>query len=533
MLDEKTLSFLQRELYADPMNYELYLLMGSKLEDQNPYLSCLAYENAEYFCEVKERVPGDLAQIRQIKKKLCEDRNISIPPVSIIILSYNTLEYTKGCIESIRRTVKADTCEIIVVENGSTDGSREWLETQSDLKLIVNQENVGFPAGCNQGIKVAKEENDIFLLNSDTVLLLNSLFYLRMGLYRDPQNGTAGSVSNATGNYQVAMDFPDDLQQLDAYVRKKNLPSAHPCEQKTYLTGFALLIRREALNKVGLLDERYSPGYFEDNDYGIRMLEAGYHNVCCWNSFIFHYGSKSFGTDEKRDELVEHNLNQFKEKWGFHPWYYTYVREEIIKMIQCQTSPLRVLEVGCGFGETLGRIQYLYPDAEIHGVEIMENVAAIAKNKLPIMCDNIETMDLPFDKEYFDYIIFADVLEHLVSPQTVLKKIHPYLKPNGHVLTSIPNIMNASVIYGLLHGNFTYQDSGILDRTHLRFFTHKEILKLFAECGYEIDQLSGTGADCEMTTDYADFFDQLLQIEGVEDRKFFDVYQYLVSARKI
>ncbi|HBD01570.1 MAG TPA: glycosyl transferase, partial [Lachnoclostridium sp.] len=74
---------------------------------------------------------------------------------SIIILTYNNLDYNKPCIESIRKYTKAGTYEIVVVDNNSTDGTKEWLEEQNDLKVIFNTENVGFPKGCNQGISIA------------------------------------------------------------------------------------------------------------------------------------------------------------------------------------------------------------------------------------------------------------------------------------------------------------------------------------------------------------------------------------------
>lgn len=98
---------------------------------------------------------------------------------SIIILTYNKLEYTKKCIESIRKYTKDEEYEIIIVDNNSTDGTRSWIENQNDIKSILNKENVGFPAGCNMGIKISKKENDILLLNNDTIVTINWLSNLK------------------------------------------------------------------------------------------------------------------------------------------------------------------------------------------------------------------------------------------------------------------------------------------------------------------------------------------------------------------
>ena len=143
-------------------------------------------------------------------------------------------------------------------------------------------------------------------------------------------------------------------------------------------------------------------------------------------------------------------------------------------------------------------------------------------------------MDLPYHKEFFDYIIFGDVLEHLREPEQILKKMESYLIPGGHIITSIPNIMNAQVIFELLHGYFTYQDSGILDRTHLRFFTEKEIYSMFTRAGYRIDEMRLKSVYGLTTTSapYKEFFNQLLAIDGIASRDAFDTFQYLVLATK-
>ena len=106
--------------------------------------------------------------------------------------------------------------EIIVVDNGSKDGSVEWLRQQPDIILVENKENMGFPGGCNQGIKASSKGADIFLLNNDTMLPENALFWLRMGLYDRDENGAAGSVSNFAGGQVVvsgAHNVPDMLRR--------------------------------------------------------------------------------------------------------------------------------------------------------------------------------------------------------------------------------------------------------------------------------------------------------------------------------
>ena len=101
---------------------------------------------------------------------------------SIVILTYNKLNYTKKCIESIRKYTCKESYEIIVVDNASTDGTIEWLKTQSDIITIFNKENLGFPKGCNQGIKIAKGD-EVLLLNNDVIVTPKWLINLLEALY--------------------------------------------------------------------------------------------------------------------------------------------------------------------------------------------------------------------------------------------------------------------------------------------------------------------------------------------------------------
>ena len=119
-----------------------------------------------------------------------------------------------------------------------------------------------------------------------------------------------------------------------------------------------------------------------------------------------------------------------------------------------------------------------------------------------------------------------------MDPYSLLERLKSQLNEGGCIIASIPNILNANVIYELLHGNFTYQDQGVLDRTHLRFFTGKEIVKMFNERGYVITEMTGSTYPTDSTEVHKEFWDKLLSIEGVVGREHFDIMQYIVCARK-
>jgi SAM-dependent methyltransferase/glycosyltransferase involved in cell wall biosynthesis len=210
--------------------------------------------------------------------------------------------------------------------------------------------------------------------------------------------------------------------------------------------------------------------------------------------------------------------------------YYSIERNEIISLItHNKEEEITVLEVGCGSGATLNKIKELYPKAKVYGIELEQEVVQKNPYQLNLIYGNIERMVLPYEKGMFDYIIFADVLEHLYDPNKVLMKIKPYLKSCGFVISSIPNILHASVIVPLMRGRFTYRNSGILDRTHIRFFTIAEIKRLFENSGYTMDQLfysEGKEEDSQEAKRLLEMISELPEVVGKEQ---FHAFQYLVK----
>ncbi len=148
----------------------------------------------------------------------------------------------------------------------------------------------------------------------------------------------------------------------------------------------------------------------------------------------------------------------------------------------------RVLDVGCGYGG-LGRSLRARGVAQVFGVEINPDAGSqLAGVYADYWIGDVEQVNLPGGIEAFDCIVFADVLEHLRDPWGTLAGYLQWLKPGGYVVASIPNVRNIALLYNLvLRGRWRYEDSGLLDRTHLRFFTRKEILDLFAKSGLEIE----------------------------------------------
>lgn len=469
----------------------------------------------------------NIETLESIKKYNYNPIDEGLKLTSIIILTYNQLAYTKLCIESIRKFTPKNSYEIIVVDNNSSDDTVEWLKKQKDIIGIYNKENRGFPGGCNQGMKIARGDN-ILLLNNDTIVTPNWLNNMQKALYRDDNIGIVSAITNECSNYQqIEVDY-HDFESMIEFSKKINISNELAWDQRVKLVGYCFMIRKELIDKIGLLDEGFFPGNYEDDDYSIRSICAGYKNILCKDVFIHHFRSVSFNSlPETFSQSMTNNLARFNEKWGFNIHYSSFVRFELIELINKPLdAPLKVLEVGCSLGLTLLEIKNKFRNAEIYGIEIDENVAKITKNLFPFICGNIETLDLPYEENYFDIILFPDVLEHLVDPWETLRKMKKYLKKDGNIISSIPNIMYIENLVDLIRGNFNYVDAGILDKTHLRFFTLGEIQKLFDSTGYNLDLINAIAH--YPSPENEKIIDLLCTISNENLKQQYTIYQYLV-----
>lgn len=215
--------------------------------------------------------------------------------------------------------------------------------------------------------------------------------------------------------------------------------------------------------------------------------------------------------------------------------YYRAPRPELARHVPAGAQ--RVLDVGCGTGE-LGRFLKQGGVREVVGIEVLEPVWALAKKSLDdALLGNIEVMEIPYDDGYFDCIICGDVIEHLIDPIAALRKVARVLAPGGTIIISVPNVRFFQVVEMLANGRWKYEDAGIMDSTHLRFFTKIEIGLVVKAAGFELSRLEPLsfiapehlplGPDRTVTLGR-------VTIKDVTDAEHeeFRTYQYLVVATK-
>lgn len=243
------------------------------------------------------------------------------PTVSIIILAYNNLDFSRACIESVLRHTHYPDLEIILVDNGSSDGSLEYFQgisdKQSTVTVIRNEENLGFSGGNNSGIEVASGEI-VVLLNNDTYVAPGWLFAIVSKMKGPAALDLAGPVTNNIGNeakIEIAYDSMDAMIDAAFDYTWQHSGEVLPSEN---LAFFCVAISRQVIDSIGLLDESFKGGFFEDDDYCRRAVEAGFRLGIVEDAFVHHHLSASFDQlgVQRKQEIFDANKAVYERKWG-------------------------------------------------------------------------------------------------------------------------------------------------------------------------------------------------------------------------
>lgn len=251
-----------------------------------------------------------------------EERQLR-PHVSIVIVTHNEWKYTNMCLSSLRRFTTVP-YEVIAVDNGSTDHTLKALRERKKhwhaLRLLENSINRGFAAGMNQGIQRA-EGDFLVLLNNDTLPSHRWLDSPLKLLQSRNRAGIVGPVSNRVIRQQKIHTHLRSLADVHRFCRQYNRTNPRRWRQTRLLSGFCMVLPYKLVEKIGLLDERFGMGTYEDDDFCIRAQKNGY---TCWiagDTYVHHFGNRSFKRDgyEEFRKILRQNRQYYIYKWGRKP----------------------------------------------------------------------------------------------------------------------------------------------------------------------------------------------------------------------
>jgi len=274
------------------------------------------------------------------------------PEGSVVVVSHDNLALTRLCLESVLENTDSPAFELIVVDNGSRDGSRVYLRTLArrfaHVHLVLNDVNRGFPAACNQGLGVARGRL-LVLLNNDTMVAPGWLARLDAHAAH-PTVGLVGPVTNRIGNEaEVDVSYGTYDEFLDRARARANDRAGQRFEI-AMPAMFCLAFRRGVYERLGPLDEGFGLGTLEDDDYAERARRSEYGSFCAEDVLVHHFGEGSLGrmfSDGAYGELITTNRRRFERKWA-KPWQpygrrqpgdYELVRERVREIVASRLPP--------------------------------------------------------------------------------------------------------------------------------------------------------------------------------------------------
>jgi 2-polyprenyl-3-methyl-5-hydroxy-6-metoxy-1,4-benzoquinol methylase len=513
----KSMEKLYEDAASNSRNYKIYYELGKHYQEEgNLKRAYLCYIHSHFLCDQEEEALILSELIEDIK----QDSTFEIPFVSIIIPTVPILAQMEAILNA-SLPLKEDCETVVILDLEESEEVTNWLHGNHDV-TVVSAKGLSPYAAYQKAVKEAGKKDDLLLLDRGSALLSHALFHLRMSLYKNEEIGAVNAVTN--GPAQGLTEFETPIRRADGYAIEHNLPGDNHMDPTLIPTCGSILVKRDCWEKVHGFDDSFLTLEVAQKDLSFQLLQNKKLTYLCHHGYVYTLAQTQNNSARWFD------YNHFYEKWNVRLNYSLFSRPDILGLItDPMETPLKILDVGCACGASLLSMKNKFPNAELHGIELDPGSWNIASKLFPVTQGNVE-QDLDYPLESFDYIIFGDVLEHLHQPEAVLVNVKRYLKPGGMILASIPNIMHISVLGDLLNGNFTYQDSGILDRTHLRFFTKAEIQKMFSRAGYEIADMGNTRV--WVSEDQLRLIQTLCTISKSQAEEYM-AYQYLVKAKKL
>lgn len=299
------------------------LLHCAKTINEFNYLvnQCISKSDSTELCDKRRQFAAEQTWNHRANTLSLAIQAISLPKISVIVLTYNNLDLTKSCLDSLISWSMYPNIEIIVVDNASIDATplylKEFQILHPQVKIILNENNLGFAAGNNAGLLMATGEY-LVMLNNDTVVTPGWLLTMLRHLQADPEIGIIGPVTNNIGNeakIDIKYNNTTDMLPLAVIHTVSHMGRSIQIQTAAF---FCVMMSRKVFEQVGLLDENFGRGFFEDDDYCRRVEQLGLRIVCAEDVFVHHHLSASFnklGDDEKRT-LFEKNKTYYESKWG-------------------------------------------------------------------------------------------------------------------------------------------------------------------------------------------------------------------------
>lgn len=422
--------------------------------------------------------------------------------IGILIVAYNAVTTLVKVLNRIPPETWDNVAEIAILDDASQDSTYELamgyksVMQAEKLHIVRHPKNLGY--GGNQ-----KAGYDYFLSRGfDVVVLLHGdgqyAPEILSHLYHPIVTGQADAVFGS----RMMKEFGGPLKggmPLYKYVGNRILTIMENRALGLDLTEFHSGYRAYNLAALKQIDlSRMTNDFHFDTEIIIKLKHQGMriHEVpipTYYGDEICYVNGMRYARDVTRAIIRYQRTIQAREKFPEFGEYWSHYPPKESKysshyyLRHWAGSQQRVLDVGCGDGHQAAQIAEL--GNQVTGIDIVDEPKRVDALVQYIRADLSQGLDATLGQlrgQYFDKVLLMDIIEHLPNPEQILAAAKELLSPNGQVILSLPNVANITVRAALVAGRFEYTERGILDRTHLRFFTRKSARRMIEQAGFEI-----------------------------------------------
>lgn len=440
----------------------------------------------------------------------------------IIIITWNGIEYTKRCLNSIKKHTKNVDYRIIFVDNASSDGTVEYLKQIQNSILISNNENRGFAKAMNQGLKKVSAEFTVWL-NNDTIVTSNWLRELIDHLKENEHVGAIGPVSNGSGLIQKVEGLEnDDDKSIEKFASSIKKEFKNYVIEYHRIAGFCIVMKSKLILEVGEIDDEFNHGGYDDDDYCMRIREKGYKILIAEDVFVYHKSGVSFTSAKDPDfdlrYLMPLGRRKLLRKW--HPNKYenkilehekplvsiimtTMDRKKMIcnaiNSIINQTYDNWELIIVNDGGENIQEIVNEFNDSRIHYIHLEKNQGKSHANNMGIdssagkiiaYLDDDDKwysnhLDITINElmrcknrqfVYTDFVKIECIVDNQLQEQFPTKKI---VKENQTARAFFVKEMNFIPNFSMVHKKELFDKVGKYDTT-LKYYEDWDIIRRFS-----------------------------------------------------
>lgn len=368
------------------------------------------------------------------------------PLVSIVVLAYNHLDYTRECVESIYRYTSNISFELITINNGSNDGTEEYFNSLPDTIKISFPENIGVCRAINHGFRIARGKYTMNVSN-DIVVMPYWLDNLLICMESDPKIGMAVPVCDASCNYQQMVLPYRTMEELQEKAAVYNVSNPALWEERLKLSTYAGIYRTELQKTLGGFDEDFNPGCYDDDAICFSIRRMGYKVIFAKDCFVHHYGAHTFTAEYDKDKgLAMRNKLLFMRKFAAEPYVAGLIDYNIINLVRYSGGDnLNILGLGSSYGTTPLQLKNTCKSKGSKNIGLYYLTQdAHTMTDLKTICDYcafapLEKAPELFGSRAYDYIIVEADSRQLQNRAELFTALYAMLKASGQLVCTAAN----------------------------------------------------------------------------------------------